>query len=90
VSLSPTEPDPTLDMKTRAVDAMMERIKKGIVLRPSQRPQVGLDSACINQSINHQSTNQSINHAIYNCSGETSDILSSYFRSDQKMTVPGG
>uniref|UniRef100_A0A8C7T2X5 Shootin-1 n=1 Tax=Oncorhynchus mykiss TaxID=8022 RepID=A0A8C7T2X5_ONCMY len=44
VSLSPTEPDPTLDMKTRAVDAMMERIKKGIVLRPTQRPQVGLDS----------------------------------------------
>uniref|UniRef100_A0A674B4F5 Uncharacterized protein n=1 Tax=Salmo trutta TaxID=8032 RepID=A0A674B4F5_SALTR len=44
VSLSPSEPDPTLDMKSRAVDAMMERIKKGIVLRPTQRPQVGLDS----------------------------------------------
>uniref|UniRef100_A0A8C7FFI9 Shootin-1 n=1 Tax=Oncorhynchus kisutch TaxID=8019 RepID=A0A8C7FFI9_ONCKI len=46
VSLSPTEPDPTLDMKTRAVDAMMERIKKGIVLRPTQRPQVGSEDDC--------------------------------------------
>ncbi|XP_042184191.1 shootin-1 isoform X2 [Oncorhynchus tshawytscha] len=35
------EPDPSVDMKTRAVDEMMERIKKGIVLRPTLRPQPG-------------------------------------------------
>ncbi|XP_071189627.1 shootin-1 isoform X2 [Salvelinus alpinus] len=40
-NIDKNKPDPTLDMKTRAVDAMMERIKKGIVLRPTQRPQVG-------------------------------------------------
>uniref|UniRef100_A0A4W5PMY9 Uncharacterized protein n=1 Tax=Hucho hucho TaxID=62062 RepID=A0A4W5PMY9_9TELE len=40
-SIDKNKPDPTLDMKTRAVDEMMERTKKGIVLRPTQRPQVG-------------------------------------------------
>lgn len=33
-----TEPDQ--DVKARAVDEMMERIKKGIVLRPTNRVQV--------------------------------------------------
>nr|XP_046184356.1 shootin-1-like [Oncorhynchus gorbuscha] len=45
-NIDKNKPDPTLDMKTRAVDAMMERIKKGIVLRPSQRPQVGSEDDC--------------------------------------------
>ncbi|CAB1345387.1 unnamed protein product [Coregonus sp. 'balchen'] len=35
------KPDPSVDMKTRAVDEMMERIKKGIVLKPTLRPQAG-------------------------------------------------
>ncbi|XP_030635178.1 shootin-1 [Chanos chanos] len=35
---------PSVNMKARAVDEMMERIKKGIVLKPVQRPaQVGSD-----------------------------------------------
>ncbi|KAJ8382146.1 hypothetical protein SKAU_G00029240 [Synaphobranchus kaupii] len=33
------EGQPSSDIKSRAVDEMMERIKKGIVLRPTQRPQ---------------------------------------------------
>uniref|UniRef100_A0A672PGN4 Si:ch211-1o7.3 n=1 Tax=Sinocyclocheilus grahami TaxID=75366 RepID=A0A672PGN4_SINGR len=38
-----TEPAITEDMKARAVDEMMERIKKGIILKPILRtPQVGL------------------------------------------------
>lgn len=38
-----TEPAITEDMKSRAVDEMMERIKKGIILKPILRtPQVGL------------------------------------------------
>ncbi|XP_036813780.1 shootin-1 isoform X1 [Oncorhynchus mykiss] len=45
-NIDKNKPDPTLDMKTRAVDAMMERIKKGIVLRPTQRPQVGSEDDC--------------------------------------------
>ncbi|KAL4630230.1 shootin-1-like isoform X2 [Arapaima gigas] len=32
-------PSAALEMKARAVDEMMERIRKGIVLRPTQRPQ---------------------------------------------------
>uniref|UniRef100_A0A4W5QH35 Shootin 2 n=1 Tax=Hucho hucho TaxID=62062 RepID=A0A4W5QH35_9TELE len=35
------KPDPSVDTKTRAVDEMMERIKKGIILRPTLRPQPG-------------------------------------------------
>ncbi|XP_042183079.1 shootin-1 isoform X2 [Oncorhynchus tshawytscha] len=45
-NIDKNKPDPALDMKTRAVDAMMERIKKGIVLRPTQRPQVGSEDDC--------------------------------------------
>uniref|UniRef100_A0A3P8XIE4 Shootin-1 n=1 Tax=Esox lucius TaxID=8010 RepID=A0A3P8XIE4_ESOLU len=45
VSISPPEPDPTVDIKFQAVNEMMERIKKGIVLRPMQRSQVGLDQS---------------------------------------------
>lgn len=37
---SPEEPTPLLDVKTRAVEEMMERIKKGIVLKPMKRMQV--------------------------------------------------
>lgn len=37
-----TEPRMIEDMKSRAVDEMMERIKKGIILRPILKPaQVG-------------------------------------------------
>lgn len=34
------EPAPSSDPKTKAVDEMMERIKKGIMLRPMKRVQV--------------------------------------------------
>ncbi|KAK2860228.1 hypothetical protein Q7C36_004394 [Tachysurus vachellii] len=38
------KPALSVDLKVRAVDEMMERIKKGIVLRPTQKlPQTGLD-----------------------------------------------
>lgn len=37
---SPEEPTPLLDVKTKAVEEMMERIKKGIVLKPMKRTQV--------------------------------------------------
>lgn len=33
-----TEPAMSVDVKARAVDEMMERIKKGIVLKPTQKP----------------------------------------------------
>ncbi|KAM9501145.1 shootin-1 [Clarias gariepinus] len=38
------KPAQSVDVKARAVDEMMERIKKGIVLKPTQKPsQTGLD-----------------------------------------------
>lgn len=56
---TPEEPAPLLDAKTKAVDEMMERIKKGIVLRPMKRIQVqeiqslnsGFISKCFSCSI---------------------------------------
>jgi len=35
-----SEPAPLLDIKAKAVDEMMDRIKKGIILRPMKRVQV--------------------------------------------------
>lgn len=37
---SPEEPTSLLDVKTKAVEEMMERIKKGIILKPMKRIQV--------------------------------------------------
>lgn len=34
------EPEPLKDIKAKAVDEMMDRIKKGIILRPVQKIQV--------------------------------------------------
>lgn len=43
------ESTPLVDMKAKAVDEMMERIKKGIVLRPMKRIQVQeIPNMCLN------------------------------------------
>lgn len=61
---TPEEPAPLQDAKTKAVDEMMERIKKGIVLKPMKRMQVQ-EIQCLNSAFISKCFNCSILIVLY-------------------------